>query len=78
MEWNGECAQLQLTCVTGTVQSIVSLGLLSRVYETSWHCPCAFISKHGTVASSSSGSGLAKSELWNVIVDNCDMVEISL
>ena len=33
MEWNGECAQLQLTCVTGAVQSIVSLGLLSRVYE---------------------------------------------
>ena len=65
MEWNNERKKLQLTRVTGTVQSrsnylVVSLGLLchrrsfmSKFGTARRH---ASISTHCTVASSSSGA----------------------
>ena len=62
MEWNSEPTELQLTRVTGTAQSRLNYlqGLLAispqEVYEIAHHH--ASISKHGTVASSSSGGFL--------------------
>ena len=59
MEWNSECAQLQLTSVTGAAQSrlnyLVAFISLKQLYEkfgvAHRH---ASISRHGTIAGSSS------------------------
>lgn len=54
---------------------------MQRLYEqVTIACPHTSIPEHGTVASSSSGSGvvsLAKPQLWNVIVDNNVMAKLS-
>ena len=60
MEWNNERTKLQFTCVTGTVQSRSNYLVLSHrrsfmsKFGTARHH--ASISKHCTVASSSSGA----------------------